>query len=116
MCPMSSCAIVPAPAGAAIAWETRGQVYFARVSSEGKPGTPTPAPGPSSVRKHPRLAVGTGGETLLVWTERGGTAAWQVFDAEGKPVTGAGDRAEGLPAWSFVAAAALPDGSLVVIR
>ncbi len=41
--------------------------------------------------------------------------AWQVFGKDGKPVANAAGRAEGLPAWSFVAAFARPDGSFTIV-
>ena len=55
---MSSEALVEGPNGVYAAWETQGQVKFARV----EPGTvkhapPVAAPGAGQGRKHPSLAV-----------------------------------------------------------
>jgi hypothetical protein len=76
------------------------------------------APGEGKGRKHPRLAVNGRGEVLLAWTEgtgwqRGGSLAWQVFDARGK-ATEKGS-ALGVEVWSFGAAAARTDGGFAVI-
>jgi hypothetical protein len=59
------------------------------------------------------------GETLLVWTEdmswkKGGSAAWQAYDADLRP-EGVAGKAEGVPAWGLVAAFARPDGSFAVM-
>jgi hypothetical protein len=88
---MSTMALVEGPNGVFAAWETDGQIYFAR----SKPGTanftePQAAPGAGRGRKHPALAIGARGEILLVWREgtgwqQGGALAWQVFDKDGKP-------------------------------
>jgi hypothetical protein len=79
------------------------------VSPEGDPGN----------RKHPRLAADNSGNVLLVWAEgtgwqKGGAIAWQVFDALGRPITGAKARTEGLPVWDFAAAVAGESGFEVV--
>jgi hypothetical protein len=57
---------------------------------------------------------------LLVWTagtgwQRGGSLAWQVYDRNGEPTSDKGQIASGIPAWSFGAAALLPDGSFSVV-
>ncbi|MGI8467412.1 MAG: hypothetical protein ACR2N3_03065, partial [Pyrinomonadaceae bacterium] len=59
------------------------------------------------------------GETLFAWTEgtawgKGGSLAWQIFDKNNKPI-GERGRADGVPAWSFPAAFAHPDGSFGLI-
>ncbi len=118
-CPMSSMSLAISGRRVIGAWETAGQVYFGEVD-ERAAGIPmmTAAPGESQVRKHPRLVIGADRRVLLVWTDgaawaRGGSAAWQLFEADGRatPVKGLID---GVPAWSFAAAVARPDGGFVL--
>jgi RNA polymerase sigma factor (sigma-70 family) len=120
-CPMSSEAFAEAPGGNVVAaWDTKGQVYFARIDLEAdKLPSPVAAPGPGRERKHPALAVNAKGETLLAWTEgmgwaRGGTVVWQVFDKNGTPTAERG-HAAGVPVWSLVAAFVRPDGCFAVM-
>jgi hypothetical protein len=59
------------------------------------------------------------GETLLAWTEgmawkKGGSLAWQIFDKRGNP-QGEMGHADGVPAWSLIAAFARPDGGFAVV-
>jgi hypothetical protein len=115
-CPMSSMAFAEAAAKVEGAWETGGQVYFvdfARTNS-----VPVSAPEQGRGRKHPRIAIASDGKTLMVWTEgtgwgRGGSLAWQLYDESGR-VAGAKGTASGLPAWSFGAVVAAPDGFIVL--
>ena len=85
-CPMSSESMTDGPTGVLAAWETKGQVFFARIDPETlQPSSPVSPPGAGS-RKHPALAVNAQGETILVWAEntgwqRGGSLAWRIFDA-----------------------------------
>ena len=118
-CPMSSATLSEAPGGFLAAWETAGQVYFARVDPKsGRVTTPAAAPGMTK-KKHPVAASNSRGEQLLVWTEgtgwsRGGAVAWQLFDAEGKPTEKKG-RADGVPVWGLATAFATPDGSFTIV-
>jgi hypothetical protein len=122
-CPMSSEAVAEGPDGVAYtAWDTDGQVYFARI----KPGTaevsePVAAPGPGKTRKHPSLAVNGKGELILVWTEdtgwqRGGALAWQVFDKNGRPTEERGRLAGGVPVWGLPAVVAEANGTFTVFH
>ena len=102
------------------AWETDGQVYFDAAGSADSPKAP-PASGTGDAkrRKHPRLAVGADGTVLLAWAEgtsggRGGAVAWQMFGPDGRPNTVAGTR-PALPAWSFPAVLARPDGRFTIL-
>ncbi len=59
------------------------------------------------------------GERLLCWTEgtgweRGGALAWQLYGADGAPVSGASGRVDGLPAWRFGTPLARRDGSFTI--
>jgi len=117
-CPMSSMSFAESRGTTVAAWETGGQVFFGKVSGAAV-AKPIAAPGEGKGRKHPRLAVNSRGETLLLWTEgtawqRGGSLAWQRFDRDGNPI-GAKGTAAGLPVWSFGGVAARPDGSFWII-
>ena len=117
-CPMSSMSFAETGGMTLAAWETGGQVFFGRVCGATVPKLMA-APGEGKGRKHPRLAMNSRGETILLWTEgtgwqRGGSLAWQVFDRNGSPI-GAKGSAPGAPTWSFGAVAARPDGSFTVL-
>ena len=119
---MSSEALVEGTDSIVAAWETAGQVYFAKV----KPGTPQidkpqSAPGTGRERKHPAVAVNAKGETILVWTEgtgweRGGALAWQVFDKDGKPTAEKGRLDQGIAVWSLPTVVAGPVGKFLIIH
>jgi hypothetical protein len=115
-CPMSSMAFSEGDGSVFGAWETGGQVYFENLTQTN--ALPVSAPGDGRGRKHPRLAIGSNGEILALWTEgtgwqRGGSLAWQTFEASGRPV-GETHTQTGVPAWSFGAVAAKPGGFIVL--
>lgn len=116
-CPMSSMSFAEAAGSIYAAWETGGQVFYGRVAGS-TIGQTIGAPGEGKGRKHPRIAVNQRGEVLLVWTEgtgwqRGGSAWWQIFDAQGKPL-GEKGTAPGVGVWSFAAVAAGADGGFTI--
>lgn len=119
-CPMSSASFANGAHGLLAAWETEGQVYFAALGpNKQQPLSPIPATGAAGKRKHPALAANARGETLLVWTEgtgwkKGGSFAWQLYDAQGKPLGEKGEAA-GIPVWSLAAVVAEKDGSFTII-
>ena len=115
-CPMSSMSFAETADQAKGAWETGGQVYFEDFMVPA--AAPVSAPEEGKGRKHPRLAFKSDGTTLLAWTEgtgwaRGGSLAWQVYNASGKPV-GQKGTAAGVPTWSFGAVVAQPRGFIVI--
>lgn len=118
---MSTFVLVRGARGLFGAWETQGNVRFAELgASRAEAPVLHSAPGEARERKHPALAVSPRGEALLLWTEgavhgRGGALAWQVFDARGAALPGESGRCEDLPSASFGAAAALPDGTFVIV-
>lgn len=120
VCPMSSFTLAESDAGILAAWETEGQVSFARIDPEiGKKSESVSAPNAGHGRKHPAVAGNARKETILVWTEgtgwnRGGSLAWQVFDKDGKPTADKGHRG-GVPTWSLVAVFARPDGGFTIV-
>jgi hypothetical protein len=124
VCPMSTMAFADSPSQALAAWETDGQIFFARVDHKsGKPLTAVAAPGNGTKRRFPTIAT-NGQEVLLAWTEgmawnRGGNLAWQVYDAKDQPAMNARTsdygRAEGVPVWSVITAIALENGRFLIL-
>jgi hypothetical protein len=121
ICPMSSESLCDTDQGVLAAWETDGQVFFARIDPETMAvSSPTAPPGPGKGRKHPAVAASPTGEVILVWTEgtgwqKGGSLAWQLFDRSGKP-KGKQERVEGgVPIWGLATVVARPEGGFLVI-
>src|SRR5439155_9801129 len=119
-CPMSTAALASTKAGIVAGWETQGRVVFGAISSRAVAPLPrTPAPEEGKSLKYPAITTNARGESIRVWTEgmgwkRGGTAAWQVYGEDGKPIGEVG-RSEGVPPDGEVAAFARPDGTFVVV-
>jgi hypothetical protein len=114
-CPMSSMCFVENTGRVSTAWETAGQVWFARVDT---PGPPVSAPGEGSHRKHPRIAIGPEGRMLLTWTSvagwaKSGELGWALYGANGKVESSGGG--EAVPVWSFAAPVAGPDGFTILV-
>jgi hypothetical protein len=119
-CPMSSYALARSGKKTLAAWESAEQVFFAAVAVDGKAPIVIPAPGSGPNRKHPRLGVAPDGQTLLIWTEesrwnRGGALCWQLFDAQNRPIASTKGKQSGVPAWSFAAVLARPDGTFRIL-
>ncbi len=118
-CPMSSMDFAENSGLLIGAWETGGEVYWTRITTDRPEALePVRAPGGAKGRKHPRLAVNDKGELLFVWTEgtgwqRGGSVAWQQYDHSGRATSEHGS-VGGLPAWSFAAPVANTDGTFSI--
>ncbi len=121
-CPMSSQSFAEGPAGVFTAWDTEGQVYFARMNPlQSGIADRVAAPGPGKDRKHPALAVNRDGEVLLAWTEgtgwqRGGDLAWQVYDQGGRPTAARGRIPNGIPVWGLATVVPGPDGTFTILH
>jgi hypothetical protein len=118
-CPMSTYELVAGHEAVLAAWETGGHVRFARIQTDMTSPAIVVPPGTATNRRHPSLAINTRGEVLMSWSEgtawqRGGSVAWQVFDATGRPL-GAPGHAPGVPVWGLSAAIARPDGSFAIV-
>ncbi len=119
-CVMSTATMIERDKQLLAAWETSGDIKVQTVdAATGKPLKALRLR-PGSGRKHPALAVNVAGQLLVAWAEgtawmQGGSVAWQVFDADGSPISTARGRAEGLPVWGMPAAIARPDGTFAVI-
>ncbi|MDB5292812.1 MAG: hypothetical protein JWL69_4053 [Phycisphaerales bacterium] len=121
VCVMSTSAFAAGQDGAVLgAWETEGQIYWARVDGQKDVVKGISVPGDGKGRKHPTIATNVRGQKLIAWTEgtgwnRGGSVAWQVYDRDGRPIRGTAGRAEGLPAWGAVAAFSGREGRFVIV-
>jgi len=119
-CPMSTHELGEGPGGLTGMWEKDGQVYLASIlSGQLDLATAVAARGSTGNRKHPTFAAGTSKRSpmLIAWTEgtgweKGGALAWETFDSRGAQM--ASGSIEGVPVWSFAAAAVQKDGSFVV--
>jgi len=117
-CPMSSASLTESKGGVLAAWETAGQIYFARIAPGTLKVSPPTSPSGNAARKHPVVIGNDRGEVLLTWAEgtgwqRGGSLAWQLFDARGEPTNEKG-RVDRIPTWSFASAAPRADGGFVI--
>jgi hypothetical protein len=120
-CPMSSESLFDTPSGVLAAWETKGQIAYARVDPQKLVASRTISPPGGGNRKHPALAANEDGETIVVWAEdtgwqRGGSLVWRIFDPSGRATREIGRVNDGIPVWSLPAVVALPNGSFVIIH
>jgi len=122
-CPMSTMALGDGPGELLTAmWETKGQIYHAEfIADKSGPVLPSAAGGMSGNHKHPAFAVNRakGSALLMAWTEgaswgKGGSLAWAYFDLS--DISKVSGRADGIiPAWSFAAVVAEPDGTFTIL-
>ncbi|MHB8636211.1 MAG: hypothetical protein ACYC96_07040 [Fimbriimonadaceae bacterium] len=116
-CPMSTFGLASGTGGTIAAWETADRVYAANIAPNGAVTGKWSPPGQS--QKHPSVAVGANGATLLAWAEgtgwqRGGSLAWRVVSPEGHVL--ATNRIDGaIDVWSLATAVSRPDGSFLII-
>ena len=117
-CVMSTSVLAISGRRSLAAWETRGHILVADVSRPA--AKPVQASGPVAGSKHPAVAINRDGRSVVAWAEgtgwnKGGSVAWQMFDADGRSVAGQSGGADGLPAWDAPAVVAMPDGAFNVI-
>jgi len=121
ICIMSTAAFAPAPPKLLAAWETNGRVFWSPIDPGDLDQTqPHPAGSDAAGQKHPAIAGNTTGQTLVVWAvgtgwNKGGSIAWQTFDANARPIAGGAGRGESLPAWGEPAVFARSDGQFVIV-
>ncbi len=83
-CPMTGTFISPTKDGAVAAWETKGQIYFARCDAAGrKTAKPEVALGVRG--KYPIALVAPDGTLLVTW-KRANAVEWQLFDSGDQPL------------------------------
>jgi hypothetical protein len=118
-CPMSSAAFGETKDAVLAAWETESNIYFSRIDRRTLRASKPQSPPGAARRKHPIVLGNAASEFLIAWAEgtgwaRGGVAAWQAYDASGKPTAEQG-RVDGLPAWSLLSGFSMPDGTFFII-
>ena len=83
-CPMTGTFIASGRNGVTAAWETKGQIYFARCDAVGR--KTASAEVALGVRgKYPIALIAPDGTALVTW-KRGNDVQWQRFDASDKPL------------------------------
>jgi hypothetical protein len=119
-CPMSTFSLARTADSILAAWETAGQVQFARIVAGVPEETIVPSVpfGEAKKRRHPSLAVNARGQILLTWSEgtawqKGGSLAWHLYEKDGRSI--ASGRAEGVPVWGLSVAFATPDGEFTIV-
>ena len=119
-CPMSTFSLAQGSDSILAAWETDGQVQFAKIidSVPQQIVAPPIAIGNVKKRRHPSLAVNARGQILLAWSDgtawqKGGALAWQLYEKDGRTRTSG--RSDGVPVWGLSAAFARPDGSFTIV-
>ncbi len=117
-CVMSSEGFASGSTGTFAAWETEKQVHFGPIDPSHAVASDAAVSMAGANQKYPSLAVNNNGLLLVAWTEgmgwkRGGSLRWQIFN-KGERLGNSG-AADGVPAWSLVAAYARPTGDFVVL-
>jgi len=85
-CPMSAYTINQDGDGYVAAWPTKGEVYFARLDSQGKVLAPgeIKTPGRAGMRAGILALSAADRSTLIAWKSEG-ELGWQLYDAQGRP-------------------------------
>jgi hypothetical protein len=117
-CVMSSEAFASGSGETYGAWESEKQVRFGAIDPARGVTSDSAISQDGATQKYPALALNSEGELLLAWTEgmgwkRGGSVHWRIVD-HGVP-SGNSGAADGVPAWSLVAAYARRNGDFVVL-
>jgi len=122
ICVMSTAAMASDSSGNIVAaWEQEGNIFTCGIDAHRFTAGPIASvPGLTKDRKHPAVAIDSHRDRLIAWTEgtgwaKGGSVAWQLFDASGKPIEGTAGRVEGMPAWDLPAVAAIGGGRFVLL-
>ena len=90
-CPMTYYSVVPDGDGYVAAWPTQKAIYFAKLNKEGIMMGPaeTKTPGQTGMRTGILALSGSQGASLVVWNHED-KLAWQLYDAQSRPVGPAG--------------------------
>jgi|SRR6266850_264911 len=83
-CPMTGAFLSPAKNGSLMAWETKGQIFYARLDPAGALSSPKEIKA-ASRGKWPMALGGPDGTVLVSW-KNGSTLSWHLHDPADKPV------------------------------
>ena len=83
-CPMTGTFLSGAKNGLVTAWETKGQVYYARCDASGRKTSPREIAVPTRGGKWPVALAAPDGSVLVSW-KKSTTLEWQVFGANDQP-------------------------------
>ena len=113
-CPMTYYSVTRSGNGFVAAWPTKGEIYFARLDSSGKPRSPKEikTPGSNGMRTGVLTVATTNGDTLVAW-KKDNQLGWQVYDDRGRP---AGKPGSAGSDGSGVAGVLAKNGDLILFR
>jgi hypothetical protein len=83
-CPMTYYSVARSGDGFVAAWPTRGEIYFARLDSNGAPGKEIKTPGSNGMRTGVLTIPTKDGRTLVAW-KKDSKLGWQLYDDRGQP-------------------------------
>lgn len=113
-CPMSYYTVSRARDGYLAIWPTEGQIYFARLNSQGVLLSPEEikTPGTTGMRTGMLTLTDAASNTLVAWKKEG-RLGWQIYDGEGRAVARPGGVES---AGSGVAGVLTIDGRFLLFR
>ena len=83
-CPMAGTSLAAAKNGLVMAWETKGQIFYARLGPAS--GLLQPKEIKASVKGKWPMALAAPDGTVLVSWKNGSTLAWQLYDSSDRPL------------------------------
>jgi hypothetical protein len=84
-CPMTGTFLAGAKDGLVAAWETKGEVFFTRLSGDRRRISVTEIPTAARGGKWPIALVSADGTLLVSW-KKGSEIQWQLFDSNDRPL------------------------------
>ncbi|MEI8016695.1 MAG: hypothetical protein WCH39_00780 [Schlesneria sp.] len=113
-CPMTYYSVVRSGNGYLAAWPTKGEIYFAKLDSNGSPTTPKEikTPGSSGMRSGVIPIAAPGGQTLVAWKKEN-QLGWQLYDERGRPTGVPGSTKS---AGTGVAGIVSKEGELILLK
>jgi len=113
-CPMTYYSVTRSGDGFVAAWPTKGQIYFARLDSNGAPKSPKEikTPGTNGMRTGVLTIATNDGSTLVAW-KKDNQLGWQLYDKLGRPT---GKPASARSAGNGVAGVLAKNGEFILFR
>lgn len=113
-CPMTYYSVTRMGDGFVAAWPTKGEIYFARLDSNGNPRSPQEirTPGSNGMRTGLLTVANAHGDTLVAW-KKDNQLGWQTYDDRGRTAGKPGSVSSG---GSGVAGVLAKNGDFVLFR